>query len=120
MVDTEIMYKLMIQIYVSFQVFRAGVAGLFWVLNAEKDNFVPTSHRNVGTDFTAPVYRPRKLSFDVETSLLLANFTALFMRNMSLKPPLQCAEFSQLFFFHHHHHHVHEGLGVCPVPWSSK
>jgi hypothetical protein len=21
---------------------------------------------------------------------------------------------------HHHHHHVHEGLGVCPVPWSSK
>ena len=21
---------------------------------------------------------------------------------------------------HHHHHHVHEGLGVFPVPWSSK
>jgi hypothetical protein len=21
---------------------------------------------------------------------------------------------------HHHHHHVHEGLGVCPVPWPSK
>ena len=36
MVDTEITYKLMIQIYVSFQVFTAGVAGLFWVLNAEK------------------------------------------------------------------------------------
>jgi hypothetical protein len=22
--------------------------------------------------------------------------------------------------FHHHHHNVHEGLGVFPVPWSSK
>ena len=22
--------------------------------------------------------------------------------------------------FHHHHHHVHEGLGLIPVPWSSK
>ena len=21
---------------------------------------------------------------------------------------------------HHHHHHVHEGLGVFPVPWSSR
>jgi len=21
---------------------------------------------------------------------------------------------------HHHHHHVHEGLGMFPVPWSSK
>jgi len=21
---------------------------------------------------------------------------------------------------HHHHHHVHKGLGVFPVPWSSK
>jgi hypothetical protein len=21
---------------------------------------------------------------------------------------------------HHHHHHVHEGLGIFPVPWSSK
>ena len=21
---------------------------------------------------------------------------------------------------HHHHHHIHEGLGVFPVPWSSK
>jgi len=29
MVDTEIMYKLMIQIYLSFQVFTAGVAGVF-------------------------------------------------------------------------------------------
>jgi len=24
------------------------------------------------------------------------------------------------FPFHHHHHHVREGLGVFPVPWSSK
>jgi hypothetical protein len=21
---------------------------------------------------------------------------------------------------HHHHHHVHEGLGMFPVPWSSR
>jgi len=31
---------------------------------------------------------------------------------------------TSLFLFHHHHHHhhhhVHEGLGVFPVPWSSK
>ena len=25
-----------------------------------------------------------------------------------------------LIFHHHHHRHVHEGLGVFPVPWSSK
>jgi len=56
MVDTEITYKLMIQIYVSFQFFTAGVVGLFWALNAEKDKFVPTSRRKVGTDFTALVY----------------------------------------------------------------
>lgn len=73
MVDTEIMYKLMIQIYVSFQVFTAGVAGLFCVLNAGKDKFVPTSRRNVGTDFTALMYRPRRLSFEVNTSSLSAN-----------------------------------------------
>jgi hypothetical protein len=24
------------------------------------------------------------------------------------------------FKYHHHHHHVQEGLGVFPVPWSSK
>ena len=23
-------------------------------------------------------------------------------------------------WYHHHHHHVHEGLGVFPVPWSSR
>jgi len=23
-------------------------------------------------------------------------------------------------WFHHHHHHVHEGLGMFPVPWSSR
>jgi len=68
MVDTEIMYKLMIQIYVSFQVFTAGVAGLFWVLNVEKDKYVPTSRRKVSTDFTTLMYRSRRLYFDVETS----------------------------------------------------
>jgi hypothetical protein len=25
-----------------------------------------------------------------------------------------------LVLHHHHHHHVHEGLGMFPVPWSSK
>jgi len=99
MVDTEIMHKLMIQIYVSFQVFTAGVAGLFCVLNIEKDKFVPTSRRNVGTDFTALMYRPRRLSFEVNTSSLYTNFTTLFIRNMSVKPPFQCAECSQIFFF---------------------
>ena len=26
------------------------------------------------------------------------------------------------YYYHHyhHHHHIHEGLGVFPVPWSSK
>ena len=24
------------------------------------------------------------------------------------------------FIFHHHHHHVYEGLGMFPVPWSSR
>ena len=27
---------------------------------------------------------------------------------------------SRCVILHHHHHHIHEGLGMFPVPWSSK
>jgi hypothetical protein len=79
--DTKIMCKLMIQIYVSFQVFTAGVAKvmLLWVLNAVGDKLVPTFRRNVGTDI-AHCVRTQKTIFrhrDIFACMLCANFKPL-------------------------------------------
>jgi hypothetical protein len=100
--DTKIMYKLMIQMYVSFQVFTAGVTGLFWVLNAVKDNFVATSRRNVETDLTAHCVRTQKTIFrcrDIFAVCFVQSSNCRSCEKCHWSPPFQCAEFGRLFFF---------------------
>ena len=47
--------------------------------------------------------------------------TSLVLRRMTYVSDKSCRENKTTHFrHHHHHHHVYEGLGVFPVPWSSR
>ena len=58
----------------------------------------------------------------LKTSSTNSQPNCLLIAHPNLNPWLNKSEItpSTTWTLCHHHHHVHEGLGVFPVPWSSK
>ena len=94
---------------------------MYHIINPQTETYLTCYHRSL--------HLPASVLVKLLPKLIIANFFYIFRNSPTpfflrlYKPDTLrsfCRPPKSLYDLYHHHHHVHEGLGVFPVPWSSR